>query len=337
MRIQVRSMLLIMVMTAGLALQGACSKKEPAPDTTPPADQEAERETETEAVAVQETPVKQAAVKPIPTPQPKVVEATPPKKNKPEPTVLMETPAVSISAMPMDPATSVQYLVANGWNEIRSVSAKVNTSYDQLGGNEERRHKGEGVSDFVRDGAQVRTVSRLGSFMKHEADVDDAILITGQKLTRYSDGPYMYTITERKLGTVVTKRFANHIQIKYLGGAKMFAFIRALKNLRELPGESVDGKYTYVLEGELPRYHLKYRHYIDEETGILMKMVVENSAIQSTSVTEFSNIEINIEFPEGHFDFKPPDGVEVQDLTIPGAKLKSPTPRKDEATVDDEP
>ncbi len=328
-------MLFIMAMITGLALQGACSKKEPASETTPPAAQVAERETE--AATPQEKSVKQA-VTPLPTPQPKVAEATPPKKNKPEPAVLVQEPGVTVSAMPMDPATSVQYLVANAWNEIRSASAKMDSSYDQLGGDEKRQHKSEGESHFVREGAHVRTMSKLGTLMMHETGEEDkSEILTGQKLTRYSDGKYMYTITERQRGTVVTKRFSNHMQIKYLGGAKMFAFIRGLKNLRELPGESIDGKFTYILEGELPRYHLTYRHYIDEATGILLKMVVENSANHSTAVTEFTNIEINIEFPEGHFDFEPPAGVEVQDLTIPGAKLKPPTPREPEATVEDNP
>jgi outer membrane lipoprotein-sorting protein len=332
MKTQVRSMLFITALITGLALQGACSKKEPAPKTTPQAAQVADRETE--AVALQEKPVQQVAVTPILTPQPKVVEAPPPKESEPEPTVVVDRPGLTVKAVPMDPVTAIEYMVSRGWNEIRSISAKINGTYDQLGGDGERHHTSDGVSDFVRDGAQVRTVSRVGTYMKIHTGGEPPLLIVGQKRFRHSDGKFMYTLTERKTGAVATKRFSNHMQIKYLGGARMFSFIRALKNVRELPNEDIGGSVAFVLEGELPRYHRKYRHYIDSETGILLKMVVENSANQSTSVTEFTKIEINIEFPDGHFDFNPPAGLEVQDLTIPGAELKPPSPHKPLAEVE---
>jgi outer membrane lipoprotein-sorting protein len=338
MRTQAHSMLCMLSLITVLALQGACSKKESAPETPPPEPQEVE----TEADVPQEKPEQSISITPIPTPQQEAIEAAPNPENKKQSGTVQYNSGMIINVNPMGPAASVQHLVSIPWADIQSISAKFTSSYDQVDGELKRSHKGSGTSDFLREGTYVRTYYEHGIMMQYDTGSDPPMMIEGQKLRRYSDGKYMHTVTERQRGTAVTKRFSNHMQIKYLGGEHLFRFIRSLKNVKELPRELVDEKPAFVLVGELPRYYMTFRHYIDENTGILLKMVVENSEKHSTSVIEFKDIIVNIEFSEDHFDFKPLDGVETQDMTIPGAKLQPATPHKavakeEEVSGDDQP
>ena len=68
-------------------------------------------------------------------------------------------------------------------------------------------------------------------------------------------------------------------------------------------------------------------HYFDKETGILLKMVTEDTLAKTKHSFALSDVKLNVEFPDDHFTFTPPEGVEVQDLTIRGA-VKAPIPAK---------
>ena len=105
----------------------------------------------------------------------------------------------------------------------------------------------------------------------------------------------------------------------------MFARLRSLKDLTRLPDEPVGGKDTYVFEGTDRSGRFKVRHFIDKDTGILRKMVTKNETYESEFVWERTEIEFDVELPEGRFVFTPPKDVEIKDLTTPKVE-QAPSP-----------
>ena len=57
-------------------------------------------------------------------------------------------------------------------------------------------------------------------------------------------------------------------------------------------------------------------------------MVIEHEEVKSTFTYTLSEFQFNVEFPEDHFEFNPPEGIEVQDLTqrLPGGPQPAPGP-----------
>lgn len=307
---------LALATTLCLTILPACEKNEStsAPQT-PSADVDAAKTADTSAED-------QAVDRAIEEPQ---SEATPKPIRLGEAQTEKAKYVASVTAEAMDPLDAVEIMVSKAWSEIRSVSAKIKTVYDQRG-EFERHFEGEGTSDLVKDQGKLLTKLRLATMMKIKQKSEKVPwILTAQILTRITDGQYMYTLDERHEGKMATKRFPEHMMVRYLGGVRLFRFIRSLKNLKQLPNEAIGSKFAYVFEGELPRAQVTVRHYLDQETGILLKMVVESEAKQSTLVVEFSDFEINVEFPDSHFEFTTPEGVEIQDLTIPGAVPHPPT------------
>lgn len=301
-----------------ITVVSACKREEPT--VIPPAVPQAQE------VAAPETPKLSAVDRPVDrqTEQPQY-EATPKLIARGEGETEKVKYIASVTAERMDPLESVEFLVSKSWSEIRSIAATVKTTYDQHG-EFERHFVGEGTSDLLKDDGKLLTKVRISTMMNIKQKSEKVPwILTRQILTRVTDGQYMYTLDERHAGKMATKRFPEHMRVRYLGGRRLFSFIRNLNNLEQLPDESIGDKRAYAFEGELPRAQVTVRQYIDTETGILLKMVVESEAKQSRFVAEFSDFEINVEFPESHFDFTVPEGIEIQDLTIPGAVPEPPT------------
>ncbi|UCC32439.1 MAG: hypothetical protein JSU86_09190 [Phycisphaerales bacterium] len=214
------------------------------------------------------------------------------------------------------PAELEQEMLAH-WEEIRSVSAKLTTKFDRLG-DRETHQNGLGVYNCLKRKGKILVRTKLSNAITAKQDDPEVPwLLTEQRVNKYSDGQFVHIIDERYKRFTVTKRRAVYPYVLYIGGKRVFRFLRRLEGLQRLPNETIDDKDIYVFEGTLPGARRKVRVYLDKETGIMRQMVTENETSESTLTFAVSEVKLNVEFSEDHFVFVPPDGVEVQDLTIP--------------------
>ncbi len=214
------------------------------------------------------------------------------------------------------------------WDSIQSISAKVNVKFDRLDEQETHIH-GEGTRGWLKKDGEVLTRANIFNQVQYKQDNEEVPwILTGQRLTMVSDGRYLFTIDERNQGTAVTKERAIHAKIPHVGGKRLFAAVHRLENLQVDPDQQLDGERAVFFEGSFRNGKSKARHWIDSKTGLLRKMVIEHEEEKSTFTYTLSEFQFNVEFPEDHFEFNPPEGIEVQDLTQrpPGPPQTAPRP-----------
>ncbi len=87
--------------------------------------------------------------------------------------------------------------------------------------------------------------------------------------------------------------------------------------------DTVGGEKVYVFKGtpksgymqKLPVTISKMEMWIGADNGLAMKMAMFNEEGAEILTQTYSNIELNIEVDESRFEFTPPEGVKVMDMT----------------------
>ena len=210
------------------------------------------------------------------------------------------------------------------WNDIRSFSAKLSTSFEQREG-AKMRFEGEGTYDYLtKDGKtfirskQARDVYvDAGGAKATDGTALDRIF-TGQRLLKILDGDYVYEVDVRheQFGGLVVKKLLPHpLAIQFAGGKTLFKWLDQADELRLLPDETLDGKQVYVFETVTLTGRMKTLCFFDKETGILLKLTSEGEQPSLKSTFALSDIQLNVPFSDDHFTYTAPSGVEVQDLT----------------------
>lgn len=208
-----------------------------------------------------------------------------------------------------------QQLLAR-WDEIQSVSAKIKLEYDQQEGLKQRR-SGEGTYDCTKK--DEKTLIRMKiyhSMIVERKEMGDWVL-TGERILKVYDGEFLYTLDELHAGMTATKSRPSRGQLLFLGGRHLLNQLRRFNNFKRLPDETIDGHTVSVFKGVSDPGNVKTEYYIDQETGLLIKVVTENETRKSKLTMRFTDIQLNPQYAEDHFTFTPPEGVEIQDLTKP--------------------
>jgi len=139
------------------------------------------------------------------------------------------------------------------------------------------------------------------------------------------------TIFDGEQFFVQQESFGNKIAMKtkeqdMAGSSAQFGedLFKGLKEQFELSlegEEKVNGKDAYVLSGK-PKagnpavaMFSKMVHYIDKETGIPVKTVALGQNGQEMMVQTFTNIKLNPELKPERFEYTPPPGVTVMDMS----------------------
>lgn len=214
------------------------------------------------------------------------------------------------------------------WAEIESVSARLLTKFER-GTGQQTLQQGEGTRDCMKKDGMVLMRSRIINTVsvRREHDAEVPWIVTGQQISKVSDGRFVYTVDRRREGTTVTKNWAVPPHILPIGGKWLTTVIRGLKRLRRLRDKSIGDDKVYVLEGTSHDGRNVHRLSIDKKTGLLRELEVNNRIDSSKFSVALSDIRLNVEFSEDHFDFVPPEGIEIQDLTVPGTPRPQPTPQ----------
>ena len=107
-------------------------------------------------------------------------------------------------------------------------------------------------------------------------------------------------------------------------GESLFKELKEVYNIRLLPEESVDGKTAYVFEldmkdkaeaADMPGGMGKSKLYISKDTGIQLKVVMHDAEGNPVITTSYKDIKLNVKLAPEHFNYSPPAGVTVMDMS----------------------
>ena len=115
------------------------------------------------------------------------------------------------------------------------------------------------------------------------------------------------------------KKFAqkmetNKNEIIRVGGRGLLDQLKSLYELELRPDLVLDGREVYVIAGIPQQGRGRAAFLFDRELGVMVQFRMENESGLSARTVAFSKFKINPEFDQSHFEFRPPDGVEVFDM-----------------------
>ena len=87
--------------------------------------------------------------------------------------------------------------------------------------------------------------------------------------------------------------------------------------------DKIDDKDVYIFQGipevtgteNVPFIPAKIEIGIDVDNGMLSKMVMFNEKGKEMMSQSYSNVQLNANIPDSEFEFTPPEGVQVMDMT----------------------
>ncbi len=220
-----------------------------------------------------------------------------------------------------DPLAGVREQLLERWGRIGTFSAKVTTSFDRPEG-PEQHETGKGTRDCLKkdNGAVLVRQSLVNNITyARKGDEKTPWVATAQVIKKVSDGRVVHIVDRTNTGITVTKAWAIPPKIVRVGGKMLVRRLDTLENLRRLDDEMIDKERVYVFEGMAgadSSWHLD----ISQKTGMLLRFSVESESSETKFEFALSEIKFDVEFDEDHFVFTPPEGVEIQDLTRPGAE-----------------
>lgn len=213
--------------------------------------------------------------------------------------------------------------ILKGWENIKSISAKMTSLVDQQGGIRHRR-TGEATIDYkVSKGA---ILVRMMNFDSIWADVNGQQVFTGERTTKVYDGEFLYTVQQLHDRKNAYKTFYKQGVFPALGGPDLLKQLSTIGSLRLDPNFDLDGKIVYRFVGRTKPH--SYMLAVDKETGLLLKLWVTDSEARSKSEADFVDYVINPVFADDHFKFKLPEDTKLTDLTVPAPPTPKPSETK---------
>jgi outer membrane lipoprotein-sorting protein len=170
----------------------------------------------------------------------------------------------------------------------------------------------EGTRNGTKWLSRTETKTVAGQKVDHDSDTNtDATSLT------ISDGTFSYTIAHTQgLDHAIKKKADSWDQV--MGAARFFEKLREGYDLKVLPGEEVNGKPAFVIEGvSKPAAPNRGRtlFYLDHDNGLVVQILFRSDDGTFVQSMKLSNIHVNVAVSPDRFVFKAPEGVAVEDLT----------------------
>jgi len=211
--------------------------------------------------------------------------------------------------------------------KLKSMSARLTVTATVRDEGMEIESTQAGSYEMVRDGSKTKyrretTIKSVQRIEGEEEKIEQRELVV-------CDGDYVYSLTDSLGVPTATK---NKVDRRLSGRINRNMFWRWHKayDLKLLPDAEVDGIKTYVFEarpkvknGALPARSL---YYFSKDYGFLVKTVFENDKGEPTEVTQYTDVTFNADIDPKRFKFEAPEGVEIEDRTLPPLKGASRRP-----------
>jgi outer membrane lipoprotein-sorting protein len=230
--------------------------------------------------------------------------------------LVVGTLAFCVATVRAEDLASVEKEIIRKWQKHRSMKAKVTQQETMDAQKGKATQHGEGSYEFMRKGGELLFRSEMKSSMEVEAG--------GQKMKfelntlTVCDGKYVYTLSDR-----VGMKSAIKAKPDPGSGADLKAFLESLQaqnTLKLLDEQGVDGHDAYAIEATPKsarpgRPYSTIVYYFSKDHGFLLKEEGRDKDGKAVQTKSYTNLEFDVDIDPKRFEFKPPEGVIVQDLT----------------------
>lgn len=228
---------------------------------------------------------------------------------------------VVISVLPMSAALAqgetiedVRKKIADMNKNVKSMQAdmKMQTKFEQPGFSQSQETVG--TYEFKRDGDLVK--ARSESTMKGTMNAGGMTKEMNQKVLTVSNGKVSYAYSEDETGRSVTK-----IPVQDQVADDPLGSVEDTYDMKLLPDATVNGDAVYVVEmtpkdgQEQQGVTNKLHYFFRKNDGLLTKMVIFGPDGKPMSTMEYTNIKVNVPIDDSRFDYTPPAGVQVIDMS----------------------
>jgi outer membrane lipoprotein-sorting protein len=223
--------------------------------------------------------------------------------------------AALVSAVPAqaDKVDEVQKAIAEKLKEHKSYRFKSITTTNFTNPQMKMESRSEMIYAARNEGD--KQLSRIESTQQTKTVTGGHEQTMQTKSTTIMNGEYIYTLSEVDGQKMATKMKMDPKMAQ--AGPEL--------NLREdwdtkiLPDEKVDGRTAWVIEQRArdpqPMQPVVMTTYYCKDTGLALKMVGKDKDGNVMYESIIKDIELDPSLPKDHFEFKPPPGVQVMDMT----------------------
>lgn len=197
------------------------------------------------------------------------------------------------------------------WAKIESLSAEVNMMAQDK--NEAQNIQFGGYGDYA-------CIKKGGRLLIRTDIVNTIVPKPGEttrerKSTIIVDGKFTYMWGEEGGKKFAQKMDTDNDEIVRVGGRALLDQLKSLNELELRPNLVLDGREVYIIAGIPRKGKGRNAFAFDCELGVMVQMHMESESGLSKRTVTFSNFKINPELDESRFEFRPPDGVEIFDMT----------------------
>ena len=172
---------------------------------------------------------------------------------------------------------------------------------------------GEGRYDCLKkDGKLLSRMKLVGPDPIRRSLDDDP---EERTVTRVSDGEVTYMSGAQGEHRRAAKMKSRPADIMQMGGKRLLDDMHERFNLTLEPDEKINERDTYVILAKAKAGEGMSRHWFDRKTGIMLQIMIYDPKGHPRRVFTLDEVDLDARFPEDHFTFVPPKGVEVEDLT----------------------
>ena len=158
--------------------------------------------------------------------------------------------------------------------------------------------------------------------------IDDEEMQFKHKEVVVCNGRHIYTLIDdagQKSATMVGAQSSPPSRVD----RALFTRWHAAYHLKLLADENVEGIPAWVIEAKpksagVEALPAKTLYHFSRADGIMIRRVQFDDQGKMTESTTFSNVRLNPELDEKRFEFTPPEGVEILDLTRDPKRSRSP-------------
>ena len=249
------------------------------------------------------------------TPAKTTVRTVTPNQSSPSPEkpaeVLERTAAPPVKAREMD---DLFVELSDKWAKIESLSAEVNMVAQDKNEAQNLRYGGIGAYACIKkDGRLIIRTDVVNTIVPNPGETTRE-----RQSTIIVDGEFTYMWGEEGGKEFAQKMDTNKDEIVRIGGRALLDQLKSLYELQLTRNQVLDGREAYIIAGRPWQGRGRSAFAFDCALGVMLQMRMENESGLITRTVTFSNFKINPEFEESHFEFRPPDGVQVLDMTRKG-------------------
>lgn len=201
--------------------------------------------------------------------------------------------------------------IAEATEKLKSFSAKTQMITDMKQEGFSMSTKAEGTTEMMRKGEDFLMRSEMKQVT--ETNMGGQVNKQEQYVLTITDGQNTYTLTD-----MGGNKMAQKMKMQKLGKDPFQAW-KDTADLKLLPDATVDGRPAWVVQatpkgGAVPGQGATIISF-DKETGQMIKMVANGPDGKPLTTMTYSDIKINQDIPAARFEFKAPEGVQVQDMS----------------------